>query len=663
MSLQTLPRVFGWQSARMILAALAVMMFAGRGSGPSVEAQSNPIVLENNQGGSPSSEWDVTGAGDPSIQGFATDISVNTGDLVSFKVKTDSTNYRIDIYRLGYYGGAGARLVAANLVPVPRTQPACLVDSVTGLADCGNWDVSASWSTAGAVSGIYLAKLRRVDTGGASHIVFIVRNDARQADVVMQTSDTTWQAYNRYGGGSLYCGGPQSNIGTVYGNACSGRATKVSYNRPFDTRGHDATSFLFNAEYPMVRWLEANGYDVKYITGVDTERRAGDLIGASTKPKAFLSVGHDEYWSAGQRASVEAARNAGVNLAFFSGNEIYWKTRFEPSADGTNTPYRTLVGYKDTLGGVKLDPTPGVTTGTWRDTRFGPPVADGGRPENGLIGQIWTVNQGTSAITVPASMASLRFWRNTTVAALTTGSATLGTDTLGYEWGEDLDNGARPAGVIHLSSTTVPGVEKILDFGETVGIGTATHTLTLYKHASGALVFGAGTVQWAWGLDGNHDRGSAPPSPAMQQATMNLLADMGAQPGTVQSGLIASSASADVAAPTSVVTVAPRRRDGRERRSCHDHRHGVRQRRRRRSRRSFRRRRHDVACRAGCGGLELRVVSGRARSCHTPQPRRRRQRQPGSARRRHDRVGRPEQLPVPEPLERVDGAGDRRCGR
>ena len=144
-------------------------------------------------------------------------------------------------------------------------------------------------------------------------------------------------------------------------------------------------------------------------------------------------------------------------------------------------------------------------------------------------------------------MASLRFWRNTTRrGAHHAASATLGTDTLGYEWGEDLDNGSRPAGIIHLSSSTRSGVEKILDFGETVGIGTATHTLTLYRHASGALVFGAGTVQWAWGLDGNHDRGSAPPSLAMQQATMNLLADMGAQPGSLQSGLIASTASADV---------------------------------------------------------------------------------------------------------------------
>jgi len=544
------------RSVRLLLfVCAAAALLVGRSPvRPFVLAQANPVVGENSQTGNFSNEWDVAGSGDPSIQGFATDISVNKGDPVYFKIKTDSSNYRIDIYRLGYYGGAGARLVAANLAPsaaLPQTQPSCLIDPDTGLADCGQWSVSASWSTAGATSGIYIAKLKRLDVGGASHIVFVVRDDARQADIVVQTSDTTWQAYNQYGGGSLYCGGPQSNAGTVY--SCTGRATKVSYNRPFDTRAHDATSFVFNAEYPMVRWLEANGYDVKYISGVDTERHAADLAGTK-KPKVFLSVGHDEYWSAGQRASVEAARNAGVHLAFFSGNEMYWKTRWEPSVDGSATPYRTLVGYKDTLGGVKLDPMPKVTTGTWRDMRFAAPVADGGKPENGLIGQIWTVNSGTSAITVPASMAGLRFWRNTSIAGMTSGLATLGADTLGYEWDEDLDNGSRPAGLIHLSATTVSGVEKILDFGETVGIGTATHNLTLYRHDNGAMVFGAGTVQWSWGLDSNHDRGNAPASPAMQQATMNLLADMGAQPGTVQPGLIASSASVDSARPSSAIT-------------------------------------------------------------------------------------------------------------
>ena len=112
-------------------------------------------------------------------------------------------------------------------------------------------------------------------------------------------------------------------------------------------------------------------------------------------------------------------------------------------------------------------------------------------------------------------------------------------ESLGYEWDEDLDNGARPAGLIHLSSTTVAGVEKIIDFGATTGIGTATHSLTLYRHDSGALVFGAGTVQWAWGLDGDARRRRAAahvPDQAMQQATVNLLADMGAQPATLQIG-------------------------------------------------------------------------------------------------------------------------------
>ena len=519
----------------------------------------NPIVCENLKPGD--TDFDITGAGDLSIQGFATDISVTAGQPIDFKIKTDSTNYQIAIYRLGYYNDAGARKVA-TLGPftTAQNQPPCTTDVTTGLADCGNWQVSASWSTTGATTGIYIAKLNRFDPVGSSHIVFVVRDDARRADVVVQTSDTTWQAYNQYGSGSLYCAGPVSNAGTVY--SCAGRATKVSYNRPFDTRAHDPQSFLFSTEYPMVRFLEANGYDVKYMTGVDTERRAADLTGA-LKPKAFLSVGHDEYWSAGQRTAVENARAAGVSLAFFSGNEMYWKTRFEPAVDGT--AYRTLVGYKDTLRGTKLDPMPGVATGTWRDTRLSPPVADGGRPENGVTGTIWTVNSGTSAITVPASLSNLRIWRNTRVAGV---GGTLATSSLGYEWDEDLDNGARPAGIIHLSSTTVPGVQKILDFGQTVGIGTATHHMTLYRVANpttSALVFGAGTVQWAWGLDGRHDDHSQSPAShtpdqAMQQATVNLLADMGAQPASLQVGadstrpLIAFPMSPDVFAPATTIT-------------------------------------------------------------------------------------------------------------
>ena len=507
---------------------------------------SNPIVCENAKLGNPASEWDVSGAGDSSIQGFATDISVNRGGTVNFKINTPSTDYRLDIYRMGYYGGTGARKVATvqPSATLPQAQPNCLTDAATGLIDCGNWAESASWAVpSDATSGIYFAKAIREDgnnAGRASHIVFIVRDDAGSADILFQTADTTWQAYNTYGGNSLYVGSPV------------GRAYKVSYNRPFNTRSVDnGQDWLFNAEYPMVRWLEANGYHVSYFTGVDSDRR-GNLI---QNHRIFLSIGHDEYWSDAQRANVEAARNAGVHLAFFSGNEVYWKTRWENSIDGSGTPYRTLVCYKETHAGAKIDPLPNVWTGTWRDPRFSPP-ADGGRPENALTGTLFTVNDGaTTSIEVPAEDGKMRFWRNTSIVNLAVGAkATLPFGTLGYEWDEDIDNGFRPAGLIRLSTTTVNNAPVLVDYGSNFGSGTATHSLTLYKHSSGALVFGAGTVQWSWGLDSNHDRGSTAPDVRMQQATVNLFADMGVQPTTLQAGLVTATASTDTVAPVSAIT-------------------------------------------------------------------------------------------------------------
>jgi len=298
MTIKLLRHTPGRRYFRLGLAVAAALILTGRGSGRlDVLAQSNPISLENAQTGD--ANWDLAGnAGDPTIQGFATNISVNQGETVTFKVNTPSNSYRLEIYRLGYYGGLGARKVATVFpsVTLPQTQPACFTDNGTGLVDCGNWAASASWASTGAVSGIYVAKLVRIDTGGASHIVFVVRDDARKADVIVQTSDTTWQAYNRYGGTSLYCaplGTGATNAGTAYAGSCPNRATKVSYNRPFDTRALDARSFLFSAEYPMVRWLEANGYNMKYWAGVDTDRRGADLVSPTLKPNAFLSVGAD----------------------------------------------------------------------------------------------------------------------------------------------------------------------------------------------------------------------------------------------------------------------------------------------------------------------------------------------------------------------------------
>src|SRR5438093_1604564 len=558
-------QITGSSRLRLVAAVAigAALFLAGRGPNRiAVHAQTgcgtaNAVVQENCLPGN--SDWDLGPSGnDGAVQGYAADISVNKGQTVGFKIKTDATSFRIEIFRLGYYGGLGARKIQSSDLAGPLPQPDCDVSqaATTGLVDCGNWSTSATWSTAGQTSGIYLAKLTRlVPAGsGASHIVFIVRDDAGASDVLFQTSDATWQAYNHFGGASLYCDGPLVNSAAEY--SCATRAAKVSYNRPFDTRDHDPQSWLFNAEYPMVRWLEANGYNVSYFPGVDADR-SGALIKTH---KAYLSVGHDEYWSGNQRANVEAARDGGVNLAFFSGNEVFWKTRWESSQFGAQ-PYRTLVSYKETLNNAKIDPSP-EWTGTWRDPRFSPP-SDGGRPENGLTGTIWTVNCCTYAITVPSEMGALRFWRNTGIGTLPPGTvATLAANTLGYEWAEDLDNGFRSLGLTRLSSTTVNVPSKLLDNGATVGPGVATHSLTLYRkntldllgNVKSALVFGAGTVQWSWGLDGNHDRGASTPDPRIQQATVNLFADMGSQPGSIQTGLVATTASTDTTAPTSTMT-------------------------------------------------------------------------------------------------------------
>ncbi len=557
------------------------------------------------------------GSGDPSLQGFAREFSVSKDAVdaaartIHFAIATDAINYHLDIYRMGYYGGHGARFIQSIVPPAgpanwdsandrpqacdptdPTTPNKDSALQPTGLIDCANWATTAQWVVdPWLTSGIYFAKvIRDSDPTKASHIFFVVRHDNSNAGVLFQTSDSTWQAYNAYspvGSPSLY--GPTGD-----------RAYKVSYNRPFNTRGNGSwDSWVFAAEYPMVRWLEKHGYEVSYMSGADTER-LGNLL---SQHKAFLPVGHDEYWSKGQRDAVENALAAGTHLAFFSGNEAYWKTRWE-------SDYRTLVSYKETSGATcrtcggtleydaqgkytctnasagcsygiyaKVDPEPPsgtlFWTGLWSDGRRvtpdgslapllrpdgSPPPAghdnDPVKPTNQLTGLSFAIaSSGAAAVAVTEPLKQNRFWRYTSVKDLSAGqSAVFTKGTLGHEFDTDAVNASRPAGLIQLTSSNVCLKGDAFPFGDagrghsyknvaalpydfTMRIGSVRHNAVLRKAPSGALVFAAGAIRWSWGLDERHDYGLIPvaerPYTAdirMQQATVNLFADMGVWP-------------------------------------------------------------------------------------------------------------------------------------
>ena len=247
---------------------------------------------------------------------------------------------------MGYYGGDGARLVASMHNSSGTNQPNPTFNSSTNTVDAGNWSVTDSWAVpTDATSGVYFAKLT-TDNGNYQNIIpFIVRNDGTTSDIVFQTSDTTWQAYNPWGGYNLYEGPDQKT---------TDRAYAVSYNRPIVTNSTNnlaqPADFLFGEEYAAIYWLEENGYNVKYISGIDAATNGSLLLNAKT----YVDVGHDEYWTQSQYNNVQAAANAGVNLAFLSGNTAYWDSALAPDVNGV--PNRTLVQYKDIWSGSSARP-------------------------------------------------------------------------------------------------------------------------------------------------------------------------------------------------------------------------------------------------------------------------------------------------------------------
>src|SRR5438105_4215106 len=344
-------------------------------------AQSNPIVLENQQPGT--TQWQIpwgSSATDSAgqIKGYASAVSVNKGQNITFYVSVNpAQTYTIDVYRMGWYQGLGGRLVQ-HIGPLNGTlQPACPTDATTGMIEC-QWASAYTLATRTSwTSGIYFAVLTNAQQY-QNYIVFVVRDDSRVAALLYQQPVTTYQAYNDYPfdnatGKSLYAFNSYGAT-TVTGST---NAAKVSFDRPYSDDGTGIAwgQSVFVWEINFVRWLERSGYDVTYSTDIDTHADGGRLLSY----RGILSVGHDEYWSKPMYDAFMAARDAGVNLAFFGANAIYWQVRFEPSSSGV--PNRVLVCYRN--ANLDPNPDPSLKTVNPRD----PPV---NRPEQTLIGVQYT---------------------------------------------------------------------------------------------------------------------------------------------------------------------------------------------------------------------------------------------------------------------------------
>ncbi len=471
-------------------------------SGTRITAQ-NAIVIENQKTGT--TAWQISNsATNNEIAGYGDATSINKGQALNLKISlAQAGQYGIDVYRLGYYGGSGGRLITSATGLNGVTQAAATVDPTTRMVEC-KWNTSYTLQTsAGWTSGLYLAKLTDSRTGKQSYVEFVVRDDNRPAELGFQDAATTAAAYNNYGGYSSY----------TFNSINNQAAYKISLDRPLSPE----TPGMLIWEYQTARWMESQGYDISYYSNLDVQTNPFQLYSQN----AFVSVGHDEYWSMEMRNNVEQARDNGTNLAFFSANSAYWRVRFEPSTTGSAN--RVMAIYKNNWN---LDPVAQAdntqATNQFRSTQVN-------RPENALLGVMYTglTSNTSGGYNFVVSNASDPYYAGT---GLVNGDSIPG--LVGYEWDAVVNNGATPAGLVILSqSPVIPdgGTASFLPPGTNTNVSNAVR----YTAASGAKVFSTGSIQWVWGLDS--DLAPNPRrSPLVQKIATNVLADLGAQPRTPQ---------------------------------------------------------------------------------------------------------------------------------
>ncbi|WP_345610050.1 N,N-dimethylformamidase beta subunit family domain-containing protein [Pseudonocardia adelaidensis] len=444
-------------AAMAVLAAGCAAAPPARPDTPEQPAAPAPSTPSPGQAGTP--DWQVTRPGpEHAIEGFADRTSVAPGQPVRLFVSTTTSSYTVTAFRIGAYTASDALEVWASPPQPGRVQPAPFVDPPRNTV-VAPWSPSLTVSTDRWQPGDYLFRLD-ADDGSQRFVPLTVRTPSNAGRVLIVNAVTTWQAYNQYGGYSLYKG-PDGRR--------ESRARAVSFDRPYEAHFLGAGQFL-QFELPALRVAERAGVPLGYATDIDLHADPHLVDGAA----AVLTLGHDEYWSPAMRRSITAARDGGVNLAFLGGNEVYRRIRFEASSLGEN---RVEVNYKSAAEDPAARTAPAEVTSDWRQ----PPDA---QPESELTGNYYGCFPGRAALVVadPGS------W-------LLQGLVSAGEafpDVVGIEYAKvDLSVPTpRPLQVL-FHSPVVCGSTKRAEFSDAV----------YYSTPSGAGVFSTGTQDWVAGLD------------------------------------------------------------------------------------------------------------------------------------------------------------------
>ncbi len=404
----------------------------------------------------------------PTIRGFLDRTSVAPGDSIGLRA---SGNGPFDAcwYRVGWYAGAGGRLLRVDHGLVTKPGTGLVVDASSGLSE-EPWpevlriEVPADWP-----SGMYVVVLAP-SAGTAGTAVFVVRPGAiAPASVLYVSAAATWQAYN-HTGPSLYGTLP---AGRYFGSTGE-RAHEISFDRPYAEAG--GAGYLPRWEAAFVRWQERNGHDVEYCADVDLEMHPEVVAGH----RLIVFPGHFEYWSGPMRDTLEAALATGVSIAFLCANTMYWQVRLEPSPLG---PGRRIVCYKSSTSDPITATHPELTTCHWRSA----PVK---RPESLVIGQMYG-----HVVLRPADwvVTNSGHW-------LYAGTGVRDGDRFTSLVGQEYDT--------FYPAVSPPGTElwarspTVTAFGQKDPTGHPTvHTATVHTTPAGGTVVSAGTYQWSWALD------------------------------------------------------------------------------------------------------------------------------------------------------------------